>query len=121
MPIPALLLSSLLLSSLLPGSGVPDIATIRGDVRTVPGMNRHTVRADLDVLIARVGIEMCQDTHGTAQYVHRQCVLRQRPQQVFERWRQLPGGTEPLLELTELRGRLDGSSRARVGVSVSFR
>jgi acetylornithine deacetylase/succinyl-diaminopimelate desuccinylase-like protein len=41
--------------ALLPGSGVPDRATIRGDVRTVPGMTRWTVRADLDALVARVG------------------------------------------------------------------
>jgi len=41
--------------ALLPGSGVPDLATIRGDVRTVPGMTRWTVRADLDELLARVG------------------------------------------------------------------
>src|SRR5438552_1550822 len=41
--------------ALLPGSGVPDSAAIRGDVRTVPGMTRWTVRADLDALVARVG------------------------------------------------------------------
>ena len=41
--------------ALLPGSGVPDAAAIRGDVRTVPGMTRRTVRADLDALVARVG------------------------------------------------------------------
>jgi len=41
--------------ALLPGSGVPDLATIRGDVRTVPGMTRHTVRADLDALLERLG------------------------------------------------------------------
>lgn len=42
--------------ALLPGSGVPDLATIRGDVRTVPGMTRQTVRADLDALVARLGV-----------------------------------------------------------------
>ncbi len=41
--------------ALLPGSGVPDTAAIRGDVRTVPGLTRRTVRADLDALVARVG------------------------------------------------------------------
>lgn len=41
--------------ALLPGSGVPDLATIRGDVRTVPGMTRQTVAADLRALVARVG------------------------------------------------------------------
>jgi acetylornithine deacetylase/succinyl-diaminopimelate desuccinylase-like protein len=41
--------------ALLPGSGVPDLATIRGDVRTVPGMTRWTVRDDLDGLVGRVG------------------------------------------------------------------
>jgi acetylornithine deacetylase/succinyl-diaminopimelate desuccinylase-like protein len=41
--------------ALLPGSGVPDVATIKGDVRTVPGMTRQTVAADLRALVARVG------------------------------------------------------------------
>jgi len=41
--------------ALLPGSGVPDTAAIRGDVRTVPGMTRQTVRADLEALVGRVG------------------------------------------------------------------
>jgi len=41
--------------ALLPGSGVPDVAAIRGDVRTVPGMTRQTVRTDLEALVARVG------------------------------------------------------------------
>jgi acetylornithine deacetylase/succinyl-diaminopimelate desuccinylase-like protein len=40
--------------ALLPGSGVPDAASIRGDVRTVPGMTRWTVQADLDDLVSRV-------------------------------------------------------------------
>jgi acetylornithine deacetylase/succinyl-diaminopimelate desuccinylase-like protein len=41
--------------ALLPGSGVPDAAAIRGDVRTVPGMSRWTVRHDLEELVSRVG------------------------------------------------------------------
>jgi acetylornithine deacetylase/succinyl-diaminopimelate desuccinylase-like protein len=41
--------------ALLPGSGVPDAASIKGDVRTVPGMTRLTVAADLRALVARVG------------------------------------------------------------------
>src|SRR4029450_10659684 len=39
---------------LLRVSGVPDAASIRGDVRTVPGMTRWTVQADLDELVSRV-------------------------------------------------------------------
>jgi acetylornithine deacetylase/succinyl-diaminopimelate desuccinylase-like protein len=43
--------------ALLPGSGVPDSAVVRGDVRTVPGMTRWTVRADLDALVAASGLD----------------------------------------------------------------
>ena len=39
--------------ALLPGSGVADRAVIRGDVRTVPGMTRWTVKQDLERLIKR--------------------------------------------------------------------
>ena len=38
--------------ALLPGSGSPDQAVLRGDVRTVPGMDRHTVTADLEAVVA---------------------------------------------------------------------
>ena len=38
--------------ALLPGSGLADRAVLRGDVRTVPGMDRHTVTADLEALVA---------------------------------------------------------------------
>jgi acetylornithine deacetylase/succinyl-diaminopimelate desuccinylase-like protein len=39
--------------ALLPGSGLADRAVIRGDVRTVPGMTRWTVKQDLERLIKR--------------------------------------------------------------------
>ena len=38
--------------ALLPGSGLADQAVLRGDVRTVPGMDRHTVTADLEAVVA---------------------------------------------------------------------
>lgn len=41
------------LPALLPGSGLADVALLRGDVRTVPGMNRWTVASDLAELVAR--------------------------------------------------------------------
>jgi len=39
--------------ALLPGSGLADRAVLRGDVRTVPGMNRWTVTRDLADVVAR--------------------------------------------------------------------
>ena len=42
--------------ALMPGSGVPDYAAIKGDVRTIPGMTRETVRADLDALVAKIDL-----------------------------------------------------------------
>jgi acetylornithine deacetylase/succinyl-diaminopimelate desuccinylase-like protein len=38
--------------ALLPGSGLADRAVLRGDVRTVPGQDRHTVAADLQRAVA---------------------------------------------------------------------
>lgn len=40
--------------ALLPGSGLADRALLRGDVRTVPGMNRWSVADDLRTVVERV-------------------------------------------------------------------
>jgi succinyl-diaminopimelate desuccinylase len=39
--------------ALLPGSGLADRAILRGDVRSVPGMDRHSVAADLERAVAQ--------------------------------------------------------------------